>query len=55
MSENYYTTKKAYYRYGQQVRDVPTGAKQKLPRPQRDHKRFRGGWDLTKLYQDHEK
>lgn len=55
MNENPYNIKTTYYKRGQQVCAVSTGAKQKLPRPQRDHKRFRGGWDLTKLYQDHER
>ena len=56
MSENPYNIKTTYYiRRGQQVCAVSTGAKQKTIRPQRNHKRFRGGWDLTKFYTDHER
>lgn len=55
MSESPYNIKTIYYKRGQQVCAVSTGAKQKTIRPQRNHKRFRGGWDLTKFYTDHER
>lgn len=55
MTENPYNIKTTYYRRGQRLRAVSTGAKQKTIRPQRNHKRVRGGWDLTKFYTDHER
>ncbi len=53
MSENPYNIKTIYYRRGQRLCAVSTGAK--TIRPQRNHKRVRGGWDLTKFYTEHER
>lgn len=45
-----------FYKRGNLVYEVPTGAKPKKNiTERRQHKKYRGHWDLTRFYQEHQR
>lgn len=56
MAKTFYNVT-GYYKRGALVYEVPTGTKPKktVPYERRKHRKFRGNWDLTALYREHQR